>query len=62
MNILVCSQYCKSDRRGLNRIQVLQLLLFADPLGEMDYQTIDIQIWYLQEHLLIHTDNLSFNN
>ena len=52
MYILGCSQYPKSDRAAFNRIQDLQLLMFADLLWEMDLWAIDTQMAYLQEYLL----------
>ena len=51
------SQYRKSDRGALNRIQDLQRLVFADRFWEMDCWAMDTQMVYLQEHLLMLADD-----
>jgi len=51
-----CSQYPKSDKGALNRIQDWQHLVFADLFWEMDCQAIDMQMAYLQENLLMPAD------
>ena len=56
-DILGCIQYHISDGEGLLRIQNLPLLMFVDLFGEMDRPTIDTQMAYLQECLLMPTDN-----
>jgi len=47
----------KSDRGALNRIQDLQLLMFADLFWEMDHWAIDTQMVYLQVHLPMPADD-----
>jgi hypothetical protein len=56
MDILGHSQYYKSDRRASNRIQNLQLLMFADPFCEMDCCAIDTTIVYLLQHFIMPAD------
>jgi len=46
-----------SDGGALNRIQDLQLLVFADLLWDMDHWAIDTQMVYLQVHLVMPADN-----
>jgi len=57
MYILGCSQYPNSDRGAWNRIQDLQHLIFVDLFWDMDCWAINIEMVFLQEHLLMPPDN-----
>jgi len=57
MYISGLSQYPKSDRETLSRIQDLQLVVFVDLFREMHHQAIGIQMAYVLEHLLMPADD-----
>jgi len=57
MYILGNSQYHKSDRRALTRIQNVQLVVFADRFCKIDHWAMDTPMVYLQEHLPMPADN-----
>jgi len=55
---LGCNQCQKPDWGVLDGIQELQILVFADPVWEMDYLAIDAQMVYLLEYVLMPADYL----
>lgn len=61
MYILVCSRYHKSVPGGLNKIQDIKLLVFADLFCELVHQAIDTPVVYVQEYLLCLLTMLSIN-